>query len=63
MRLAEERRSASIVINSSIRWVLAGAQVDCSTKQSQPRTFSPISTLTSPSLNVPTWAFPTSMSR
>ena len=51
------------MISSSIRWVLAGAQVDWITKQSQPRTFSQISTLTSPSLKVPTSALPTSRSR
>ena len=32
----------------------AGADVDCSTKQAAPRTFSTISTFTSPSLKVPT---------
>ena len=42
------------MISSSIRCVLVGAQVDCTTKQSMPRTFSTISTCTSPSLKVPT---------
>src|ERR1700759_3032535 len=44
MRCAEERRSASVMINSSIRWSLAGKEVDCRMKASEPRTFSWIST-------------------
>src|SRR5215467_1943198 len=44
MRRAEERRSASVMISSSIRWSLAGNEVDCRMKASEPRTFSWIST-------------------
>src|ERR1700739_3961766 len=44
MRRAEERRSASVMIRSSIRWSLAGYDVDCRMKASEPRTFSWIST-------------------
>src|ERR1700760_198538 len=44
MRRAEERRSASVMIKSSIRWSLAGKEVDCRMKASEPRTFSWIST-------------------
>jgi hypothetical protein len=44
MRRAEERRSASMMISSSIRWSLAGKEVDWMTKTSSPRTFSWIST-------------------
>ena len=44
MRRAEERFSASMMISSSIRWSLAGNEVDCSTNTSAPRTFSLIST-------------------
>src|SRR5476649_1573994 len=47
MRRADERRSASIMINNSIRWSLAGNDVDWMTKTSAPRTFSWISTKTS----------------
>src|ERR1700759_3333582 len=47
MRRAEERRNASVMINSSIRWSLAGNEVDCRMKASEPRTFSWISTKTS----------------
>src|ERR1700759_1082025 len=47
MLRAEERRSASVMINSSIRWSLAGNEVDCRMKASEPRTFSWISTKTS----------------
>jgi hypothetical protein len=47
MRRAEERRSASMMINSSMMWSLAGNEVDWMTKQSAPRTFSWISTNTS----------------
>src|SRR6476469_7740351 len=57
MRRAEERRSASMMISSSIRWSLAGAEVDCSTNTSAPRTFSWISTNTSPSAKRLTIAF------
>src|ERR1700724_4618997 len=44
MRRAEARRSASVMIKSSIRWSLAGNDVDWITKTSEPRTFSWIST-------------------
>src|SRR5215217_1457661 len=44
MRRAEARRSASIMMRSSIRWSLAGNEVDCRTNTSSPRTFSWIST-------------------
>src|SRR6201986_2004822 len=40
MRRAEARRSASVMISSSIRWSLAGNDVDWITKTSEPRTFS-----------------------
>ena len=36
MRRADARRSASIMISSSIRWSLAGAEVDWMTKVSSP---------------------------
>src|SRR6267154_4809047 len=49
MRPAEARLSASTMIISSIRLSLVGAQVDCSTNTSWPRTFSLISTMISPS--------------
>ena len=44
MRRADERRSASVMISSSIRWSLAGNDVDWMMKTSEPRTFSWIST-------------------
>ena len=44
LRRASARRSASMMINSSIRWSLAGNEVDCTMKISSPRTFSRIST-------------------
>src|SRR4029453_11637522 len=44
MRRAEERRSASVMISNSIRWSLAGNDVDWMMKASEPRTFSWIST-------------------
>src|SRR5712664_346627 len=44
MRRADERRSASVMINNSIRWSLAGNDVDWMMKASEPRTFSWIST-------------------
>src|SRR6478735_7779847 len=44
MRRADERRSASVMIKSSIRWSLAGNDVDWMMKASEPRTFSWIST-------------------
>src|SRR5664279_6079191 len=47
MRRADERRNASMMISNSIRWSLAGYDVDWITKTSAPRTFSWISTKTS----------------
>src|SRR2546423_15687707 len=44
MRCADDRRSASVMIKSSIRWSLVGNDVDCRMKASEPRTFSWIST-------------------
>src|SRR3954465_13646562 len=44
MRRADARRSASVMISSSIRWSLAGNDVDWMMKASEPRTFSWIST-------------------
>src|SRR5580765_668374 len=44
--------------SSSIKLSLVGAQVDCSTNTSLPRTFSSNSTITSPSENLPTIARP-----
>src|SRR6266498_4187433 len=58
MRIAEARLKASSMSKSSIKLLLPGAEVDCSTKTSAPRTFSLISTLLSPSLKVSTVAFP-----
>jgi len=58
MRLAEARLSASISSSSSIRLSLGGVQIDWSTKQSPPRTFSRTSTITSPSGKRPTSASP-----
>src|ERR1700748_507250 len=44
MRRADDRRSASVMISSSIRWSLAGNDVDWIMKTSEPRTFSRTST-------------------
>src|SRR5882757_10026509 len=44
MRRADDRRSASVMIKSSIRWSLVGNDVDWIMKASEPRTFSWIST-------------------
>src|ERR1700744_2783916 len=44
MRRADDRRSASAMISSSIRWSLAGNDVDWIMKTSEPRTFSRTST-------------------
>src|SRR5437764_7485286 len=44
MRRADDRRSASVMISSSIRWSLVGNDVDWMMKASEPRTFSWIST-------------------
>ncbi len=51
MRWAEERRSASAMIRSSIRLSFAGFDVDWMMNMSSPRTFSNTSTKISPSLN------------
>ncbi len=59
MRAAEERLMASTMTSSSIRLSLVGAQVGCTMKTSLPRTFSMISTMISPSLNMSTTALPT----
>jgi hypothetical protein len=63
MRPAEARLSASTMIISSIRLSLVGAQVDCRTKTSLPRTFSWISTWISPSENRLTIALPRGIPR
>src|SRR5258705_11007388 len=44
MRRADERRSASVMIRSSIKWSLVGNDVDWMMNASEPRTFSWIST-------------------
>src|SRR5271154_1008324 len=44
MRRADDRRNASVMISNSIRWSLAGNDVDWMMKASEPRTFSWIST-------------------
>src|SRR6266436_9748126 len=44
MRRADDRRNASVMIRSSIRWSLTGNDVDWMMKASEPRTFSWIST-------------------
>ena len=44
MRRADDRRSASVMISSSIRWSLAGNDVDWMMNASEPRTFSRTST-------------------
>src|SRR5262245_21535436 len=58
MRFADARLKASSISRSSIRWSLVGAHIDWITKTSPPRTFSVISTWTSPSLNRPISAAP-----
>src|SRR5436190_9268591 len=63
MRRADERRSASVMISSSIRWSLAGNDVDWMTYASEPRTFSRISTKISLSANRRTLALVSGMSR
>src|SRR5260363_154547 len=63
MRPADARFSASAIITSSIRRSFAGALVDCNTKTSLPRTFSWISTRTSPSEKRLTAALPIGRSR
>src|ERR1700716_3323628 len=57
MRRADERRSASAMISNSIRWSLAGNDVDWMMKTSEPRTFSWISTKISMSAKRRTTAF------
>src|SRR6478752_5166791 len=44
IRRADARRSASVMISNSIRWSLAGNDVDWMMKASEPRTFSRTST-------------------
>src|SRR5258708_24608179 len=51
MRGADDRRSASVRIRSSIKWSLAGNDVDWMMKTSEPRTFCWISTKISMSEN------------
>ena len=58
MRLADARLNASSISSSSIRLSLVGVQIDWITKTSPPRTFSVISTWTSPSLKRPISAPP-----
>jgi hypothetical protein len=54
MEWAEARFSASAMMSSSMRFVFASGEVDCTMKDSRPRTFSPISTWISPSEKRPT---------
>src|SRR5438552_16348848 len=61
MREALARRSASIMINISIRLWLVGGQVDWTRKTSSPRTFSSIFTKVSPSGNELTVHWPSSV--
>ncbi len=61
MRPADARFRASTINMISIRLSLVGAQVDCNTKTSLPRTFSLISTMTSPSENFDTSTLPSGM--
>ncbi len=63
MRRADERRNASTMISNSIRWSLAGYEVDWMTKTSVPRTFSWISTNTSMSAKRRTTALVNGLSR
>src|SRR5471032_509315 len=63
IRPADARLSASTMIMSSIRVSLVGAQVDCSTNTSLPRTFSWISTMISPSEKRLTIALPRGIPR
>jgi hypothetical protein len=62
-RAAEARFRASTITSSSIRLSFVGAHNDWSTKTSFPRTFSRISTITSPSLKRPTFARPSGSRR
>src|SRR5437879_9482409 len=63
MRRADERRSASVMIKSSIRWSFAGNEVDWMMKASEPRTFSWISTKISMSAKRRTTALVSGRSR
>src|SRR5258708_2707280 len=63
IRPADARFSASTMIISSIRLSFVGAQVDCRTKTSLPRTFSWISTMISPSEKRLTIALPRGIPR
>src|SRR4051812_38770660 len=62
MRRADERRSASVMIRSSIRWSLAGNDVDWMMNASEPRTFSSTSTKISLSAKRRTLALVSGMS-
>ncbi len=57
MRRAEARRSASVMISNSIKWSLAGYDVDWTMNTSDPRTFSWISTKISMSAKRRTYRF------
>src|ERR1043165_6814990 len=61
MRAALARRSASIMMNSSIKLWFVGGDVGWMTKMSSPRTFSSILTNVSPSGNGWTEHLPSSM--
>src|SRR5215510_3608565 len=63
MRFADDRRNASSIMSSSIRFESTGGQVGCTTKQSWPLTFSSIWKLNSPSENLDVLAWPISISR
>src|SRR4051794_40381899 len=63
MRRADEQRSASVMIKSSIKWSLAGNDVDWMMKASEPRTFSWISTKISMSAKRRTTALASCRSR
>src|SRR6266581_2161391 len=54
--IVDALKRASTIKSTSIKLSFAGAQVDCNTKQSLPRTFSRSSTMISPSENLPTVA-------
>src|SRR5262245_8785127 len=63
MRFADARLKASSISSSSIRLSLVGMDVDWMTNTSPPRTFSVISTSTSPSLKRPISAPPSGTPR
>ena len=63
MRRADARFKASMMIKSSIKWSLAGADVDWITKTSSPRTFSCTSTKISMSAKRRTMHFDSEMLR